>query len=107
MPATVPLASLCGEGAGVILVLCGAALLLAKVLGLVLGLLLLGLEVIGVEVPLDVDSGLGVTEVEDAAVALPDGRLEMGDEGLAEPAARIRYGIGSRGRIMHTITSSR
>ena len=91
IPATVPLASLCGEGAGVIPVLWGAELLLVMVLGLVLGLLLLGLEVIGVEVPLDADSGLVVTEGEDAAVALPDGELETGDEeGLAEPAARIR-----------------
>ena len=92
IPATVPLGSLLFDVEGdVIAGACEAELLLVKVLGLVLGLVLPGLEVKFGELMLGLELGPGVTEGEDAAVALSTGELEAGDvEELVEPAAHIR-----------------
>ena len=90
IPATVPFESLLGGGgAGVLVVACGAELLLVKVLGP----LLLGFEVTGVE---------GVEGVS----APPTGRLEVVKiEELVDPAANIReFGTESRDRAKSIIT---
>ncbi len=77
MPATVPLASRCGDGVDGPLVVC----VLEELLVVLLGVVLLGVWMVDGELSLVVDSRPGVVRAAEAGAILLTGGLEVGDAG--------------------------